>query len=106
MLEQHRDAVGGACNWFTADLKFAARQIRQARDAAQERGFAAAARADDAEDFLVMDDKIDLTDGHNSAIEKHLARVFGDDRLSALLGRHSASALILKAYPRFAYAQV
>ena len=64
---------------LAADQEFAAVELGQAGDAAQERGLAAAARADDAEDFLVADGKIERAERRHGAVEKQLARVARDD---------------------------
>jgi len=55
MLEHHRHAFGRTGDLPACDQQFAVANIGQARDAAQERGLAAAARADDAKDFLLAD---------------------------------------------------
>src|SRR3954453_791858 len=79
MLEHHRDTARRPRNRRAADQQFAAGDFGQTRDAAQERGLAAAAWADDAEDFLFANDEIERAKRRDGAVEEHLARVARDD---------------------------
>src|SRR3569623_1865610 len=55
---------------------------------------AAAARADDAEDFLVTDGKIELPESDDRAVEEKLARILGDNRVTRrLAGLHRLALL-------------
>src|ERR1700730_9745674 len=94
MLEHHRNAFRWSRNQSAADQQFAAGEIGQAGDAAQECGLAAAARADDAEDLLVVNTNVELTEGHHGAVQEHLAGVPGDDCRRAGIRRHRGSTLM------------
>src|SRR6185312_8528871 len=73
-------ALGRALDGPARQHERALADLGQAGDAAQERRLAAAARADDAEDFLVADGEIELAEGDDGAVEEELARVLRDDR--------------------------
>ena len=89
MLEHHRDALRRSRDRLAADGQLAAGDFGQARDAAQERGLAAAARADDAEDFLLAHREIERAERHHGAVEEHLARISRDDCLGAVFCHHT-----------------
>src|SRR5260221_6934725 len=55
-------------------------ELDQSGDAAQERGLAAARRADDAQDLVALDGQRELMESHHGAIEKQLAGALGNDR--------------------------
>ena len=79
MLEHHGDAVGRARRPACRAPGAAGAEIGQAGDAAQERGLAAAARADDAQDLIAPDLERQLTERHHRAVEEQLACSFRDD---------------------------
>ena len=66
-------------------------EIGEAGDAAQQRGLAAAARADDAQDLVARDRERELPERHHGAVEEQLGGVVGDD--DGIAGGHSGSLL-------------
>src|SRR5205823_3461345 len=81
MLKHHGNAVRRpAGNWLAMDQERTAAQIGEPRDAAQQRGLAAARRADDAHDLVAPHRKRQLMKGNDRAVEEELARAVGDDR--------------------------
>jgi hypothetical protein len=80
MLEHHRYAVGRPAGDRPAmHEQLAGAEIGQAGDAAQERGLAAARRADHAHDLVAPDRERELMKGDDSAVEEELARALGHD---------------------------
>src|SRR5262249_34592604 len=75
VLEHHGDALGRARHRLAADQELSAAEVGQPSDATQECGFAAAARADDAEDFLPANVEGELAERDDRAIEEQLARI-------------------------------
>ncbi len=69
MLEHHGDAGAAAPSTALAfDRDLAARGRDQAVDAAQQRGLAAARRADDGDDLAVADVEIDVAEDFERAV--------------------------------------
>jgi hypothetical protein len=95
MLKHHRHALGRAGHRLAADGEGATADIRQAGDATQERRLAAAAGADDAEDFLIANGQRKLVERHHGSIEKQLAGVVRNDD-GGIIGRHLPSLTLYR----------
>ena len=83
---------GGPATGLPCDEQLPGADVGQAGDAAQQRGLAAAARADDAHDLVRGDRERQLPERDDRAVEEQLGRVVGDDDGIVLRSRsHSDS---------------
>jgi hypothetical protein len=89
MLEHHGDARRRSRNLLAEHRKLAGAYVDEAGDAAQEGGLAAAARADDAQDFLVAHVERELAESDDGAVEKHFAGIAHTDREIRLRDGHA-----------------
>ena len=89
MLEHHGDAVGRArAHPLAVDEQLPVAELGEAGDAAQQRGLAAAGRADHAHDLVAPHLQRQLVKGDHRAVKKQLGRVVGDDgRFGCRCGR-------------------
>src|SRR5215203_2252123 len=68
-----------ACDRLAVHRERAGAELGEAGDAAQQRGLAAAAGADDTQDLVALDVERELAERHHGAVEEQLARAVGDD---------------------------
>src|SRR5262249_30716783 len=100
LLEHHGDASWWAGYLLAGDQHLAAAQIEKARDAAQEGRLAAAARSNDAQDFLMANVEGKLAERHHRAVQEQLAGVARPDRHLGFRLRNHHADHVLRALSR------